>query len=96
MWTKSKYVNAYIFPEILNVKDVLLHFFAISSILNAILLFNFPNRKMWETSMKGLLSLVRRTSPSSFAYISEKVGYSFVDKVMHSVQMGSSEFWSCV
>ncbi|KAL3366321.1 hypothetical protein AABB24_011143 [Solanum stoloniferum] len=38
-------------------------------------------RKMWETSMKGLLSLVRRTSPSSFAYISEKVGYSFVDKM---------------
>ncbi|KAL3335205.1 hypothetical protein AABB24_031420 [Solanum stoloniferum] len=38
-------------------------------------------RKMWETSMKGLLSLVRRTSPSSFAYISEKVGDSFIDKM---------------
>ncbi|KAF3672994.1 Mannosyl-oligosaccharide 1,2-alpha-mannosidase MNS2 [Capsicum annuum] len=31
-------------------------------------------RKMWETSMQGLLSLVRRTSPSSFAYIGEKLG----------------------
>ncbi|XP_027773700.1 mannosyl-oligosaccharide 1,2-alpha-mannosidase MNS1-like isoform X3 [Solanum pennellii] len=38
-------------------------------------------RKMWETSMKGLSSLVRRTSPSYFAYIGEKVGDSFVDKM---------------
>ncbi|XP_010322800.1 mannosyl-oligosaccharide 1,2-alpha-mannosidase MNS1-like isoform X2 [Solanum lycopersicum] len=38
-------------------------------------------RKMWETSMKGLSSLVRRTFPSSFAYIGEKVGDSFVDKM---------------
>lgn len=45
MWTKSKYVNAYIFHEILNVKDVLLQFFAISVISNSILLFNFPKQK---------------------------------------------------
>ncbi|KAJ8560152.1 hypothetical protein K7X08_004210 [Anisodus acutangulus] len=37
-------------------------------------------RKMWETSMKGLLSLVQRTSPSYFAYISEKNGDSIEDK----------------
>lgn len=36
--------------------------------------------------MKGLSSLVRRTFPSSFAYIGEKVGDSFVDKVMYSVK----------
>uniref|UniRef100_A0A1U7YN82 alpha-1,2-Mannosidase n=1 Tax=Nicotiana sylvestris TaxID=4096 RepID=A0A1U7YN82_NICSY len=38
-------------------------------------------RKMWETSMKGLLSLVRRTTPSSFAYICEKMGSSLNDKM---------------
>lgn len=44
---------------------------------------NFASRKMWETSMKGLLSLVRRTTPSSFAYIGEKIGSSLNDKVMY-------------
>ncbi|XP_060206090.1 mannosyl-oligosaccharide 1,2-alpha-mannosidase MNS1-like [Lycium barbarum] len=38
-------------------------------------------RKMWETSMKGLLSLVRRTTPSSFAYLCEKMGSSLNDKM---------------
>ncbi|KAL0341758.1 UNVERIFIED_CONTAM: Mannosyl-oligosaccharide 1,2-alpha-mannosidase MNS1 [Sesamum calycinum] len=38
-------------------------------------------REMWETSMKGLLSLVRRTTPSSFAYLCEKIGNSLIDKM---------------
>ncbi|GAB2268489.1 mannosyl-oligosaccharide alpha-1,2-mannosidase [Dionaea muscipula] len=38
-------------------------------------------RDMWETSMKGLQSLVRRTTPSSFTYLSEKSGGSFIDKM---------------
>lgn len=38
-------------------------------------------RQMWETSMKGLLSLVRRTTPSSFAYLCEKSG----DAVNHKM-----------
>ncbi|KAI3814867.1 hypothetical protein L1987_14514 [Smallanthus sonchifolius] len=38
-------------------------------------------REMWETSMKGLLSLVRKTGPSSFTYISEKIGNSLIDKM---------------
>nr|GMC73033.1 mannosyl-oligosaccharide 1,2-alpha-mannosidase MNS1-like [Ipomoea batatas] len=38
-------------------------------------------RKMWETSMKGLQSLVRRTTPSSFTYLCEKMGSSFTDKM---------------
>ncbi|KAH0704742.1 hypothetical protein KY285_019020 [Solanum tuberosum] len=38
-------------------------------------------RKMWETSMKGLVSLVRRTTPSSFAYLGEKMGSSINDKM---------------
>ncbi|KAL3511529.1 hypothetical protein ACH5RR_024246 [Cinchona calisaya] len=38
-------------------------------------------REMWETSMKGLLSLVKRTTPSSFAYICEKTGNSLTDKM---------------
>lgn len=46
--------------------------------------------------MQGLLSLVRRTSPSSFAYIGEKLGDLLNHKVMYRVQMGSREFWSCV
>ncbi|RVW83680.1 Mannosyl-oligosaccharide 1,2-alpha-mannosidase MNS1 [Vitis vinifera] len=39
------------------------------------------SREMWETSMKGLLSLVRRTTPSSFTYICEKNGDSLHDKM---------------
>ncbi|CAH9122323.1 unnamed protein product [Cuscuta epithymum] len=38
------------------------------------------NRKMWETSMNGLLSLVRRTTPC-FTYLREKIGSSFTDKM---------------
>ncbi|KAJ0865392.1 putative mannosyl-oligosaccharide 1,2-alpha-mannosidase [Helianthus annuus] len=38
-------------------------------------------REMWETSMTGLLSLVRKTAPSSFTYISEKIGNSLIDKM---------------
>ncbi|CAK7345676.1 unnamed protein product [Dovyalis caffra] len=38
-------------------------------------------REMWETSMKGLQSLVRRTTPSSFTYLCEKNGNSFSDKM---------------
>ncbi|KAK4479223.1 hypothetical protein RD792_014734 [Penstemon davidsonii] len=38
-------------------------------------------REMWETSMTGLLSLVRRSTPSSFAYICEKTGSSLADKM---------------
>lgn len=42
-------------------------------------------REMWETSMKGLKSLIRRTTPSSFAYICEKTGSSLYDKVVCSL-----------
>lgn len=54
---------------------------------------NSANRKMWETSMKGLVSLVRRTTPSSFAYLCEKMGSSFNDKVMfrHLYIFGESD-----
>lgn len=38
-------------------------------------------REMWETSMKGLLSLVRKTTPSSFTYICEKNGDMLSDKM---------------
>ncbi|CAL0335317.1 unnamed protein product [Lupinus luteus] len=38
-------------------------------------------RDMWEKSMKGLLTLIRRTTPSSFAYICEKNGGSLSDKM---------------
>ncbi|XP_047332909.1 mannosyl-oligosaccharide 1,2-alpha-mannosidase MNS1-like isoform X2 [Impatiens glandulifera] len=38
-------------------------------------------REMWETSMKGLLTLVRRSTPSSFTYICEKNGDSLRDKM---------------
>ncbi|KAF7843130.1 Mannosyl-oligosaccharide 1,2-alpha-mannosidase MNS1 [Senna tora] len=38
-------------------------------------------RDMWEKSMKGLLSLIRRSTPSSFAYICEKNGQSLTDKM---------------
>ncbi|KAL9247224.1 hypothetical protein vseg_020677 [Gypsophila vaccaria] len=40
-----------------------------------------PYREMWETSMKGLSSLVRRTTPSSFTYICEKIAGSLNDKM---------------
>ncbi|KAM7254215.1 hypothetical protein ACFE04_031897 [Oxalis oulophora] len=38
-------------------------------------------REMWEKSMKGLLGLVKRSKPSSFAYICEKNGQSMSDKM---------------
>ncbi|GAV59696.1 Glyco_hydro_47 domain-containing protein [Cephalotus follicularis] len=38
-------------------------------------------REMWETSMKGLQSLIRRTTPSSFTYICEKNGNTLSDKM---------------
>ncbi|XP_011046600.1 PREDICTED: mannosyl-oligosaccharide 1,2-alpha-mannosidase MNS1 [Populus euphratica] len=38
-------------------------------------------REMWEKSMKGLLSLVRKTTPSSCTYICEKHGGSLTDKM---------------
>ncbi|CAI9753822.1 unnamed protein product [Fraxinus pennsylvanica] len=38
-------------------------------------------REMWETSMKGLLSLVRKTNPSNFSYLCEKIGNSLTDKM---------------
>ncbi|KAL4272356.1 hypothetical protein GQ457_13G018780 [Hibiscus cannabinus] len=38
-------------------------------------------RDMWETSMKGLQSLIRRSTPSSFAYICEKNGDSLTNKM---------------
>ena len=36
---------------------------------------------MWEKSMKGLLSLIKKSTPSSFTYIQEKNGNSYNDKV---------------
>ncbi|RWR75244.1 mannosyl-oligosaccharide 1,2-alpha-mannosidase MNS1 [Cinnamomum micranthum f. kanehirae] len=38
-------------------------------------------REMWETSMQGLVSLIRKTSPSSFTYICEKNGGSLSHKM---------------
>ncbi|PKA50854.1 Mannosyl-oligosaccharide 1,2-alpha-mannosidase MNS1 [Apostasia shenzhenica] len=38
-------------------------------------------REMWETSMEGLTSLVRRSTPSSFTYICEKNSDSLSDKM---------------
>ncbi|KAL9664755.1 hypothetical protein QQ045_020162 [Rhodiola kirilowii] len=40
-----------------------------------------PYREMWEKSMKGLQSLVRKSTPSSFAYICEKTGSSLTHKM---------------
>ncbi|KAK9134520.1 hypothetical protein Syun_013850 [Stephania yunnanensis] len=36
---------------------------------------------MWETSMKGLVSLIQKSTPSSFTYICEKNGDSLSDKM---------------
>lgn len=38
-------------------------------------------REMWEKSMKGLLTLVRTTTPSSFTYVCEKQGNSLTHKM---------------
>lgn len=37
---------------------------------------------MWEKSMEGLLSLVQKTTPSSFTYLCEKNGASLSHKVV--------------
>ncbi|KAK7265209.1 hypothetical protein RJT34_32825 [Clitoria ternatea] len=38
-------------------------------------------REMWGKSMKGLQSLIKKSTPSSFTYISEKLGDSLLDKM---------------
>ncbi|KAG2306437.1 hypothetical protein Bca4012_084546 [Brassica carinata] len=38
-------------------------------------------RDMWEKSMNGLVSLVKKSTPSSFTYICEKSGNSLSDKM---------------
>ncbi|GJN26521.1 hypothetical protein PR202_gb14456 [Eleusine coracana subsp. coracana] len=39
------------------------------------------DRQMWETSMEGLISLIRKTTPSNYHYICEKNGGSLSDKM---------------
>lgn len=48
---------------------------------HAIDLENFHSREMWEISMEGLLSLIRKTTQSSLSYICEKTGDSLSNKV---------------
>lgn len=50
---------------------------------SSISFWNLENRDMWEKSMKGLSSLIRRSTPSSFTYICEKNGGSLTDKVWY-------------
>ncbi|KAF8670271.1 hypothetical protein HU200_050806 [Digitaria exilis] len=38
-------------------------------------------RQMWETSMEGLISLTKKTTPSNYHYICEKNGASLSDKM---------------
>ncbi|CAJ1941752.1 unnamed protein product [Sphenostylis stenocarpa] len=38
-------------------------------------------REMWEKSMIGLQSLIKKSTPSSFAYISERLGNAVFDKM---------------
>ncbi|XP_006652783.1 mannosyl-oligosaccharide 1,2-alpha-mannosidase MNS1-like [Oryza brachyantha] len=38
-------------------------------------------RQMWETSMEGLISLTKKTTPSNYYYICEKNGGSLSDKM---------------
>ncbi|KAL2338689.1 hypothetical protein Fmac_013135 [Flemingia macrophylla] len=38
-------------------------------------------REMWEKSMIGLQSLIKKSTPSSFTYISEKLGNAVFDKM---------------
>lgn len=38
---------------------------------------------MWETSMEGLISLTKKTTPSNYHYICEKNGGSLSDKVKY-------------
>jgi len=37
---------------------------------------------MWEKSMIGLQSMIKKSTPSSFAYISERLGNAVFDKVL--------------
>jgi len=42
---------------------------------------------MWETSMEGLISLTKKTTPSNYHYICEKNGGSLSDKVKYPYQL---------
>ena len=64
-------------------------------------LCNSGYREMWKTSMKGLLSLVRRITPSSFAYICAKNGNALTDKVTDSNKVSViyccfNSWWFCI
>lgn len=37
--------------------------------------------------MKGLQSLIKKSTPSSFVYISEKLGNAFLDKVLFGMDI---------
>jgi len=37
---------------------------------------------MWDKSMIGLESLIKKSTPSSFVYISERLGNAVYDKVL--------------
>jgi len=43
---------------------------------------NGASREMWEKSMKGLQSMIRRSTPSSFTYLIERLGNADFDKVL--------------
>ncbi|URD98577.1 Glycosyl hydrolase family 47 [Musa troglodytarum] len=47
---------------------------------NSEALLNFHSREMWEISMEGLLSLIRKTTQSSLSYICEKTGDSLSNR----------------
>ncbi|RVX07856.1 Mannosyl-oligosaccharide 1,2-alpha-mannosidase MNS1 [Vitis vinifera] len=51
------------------------------ALINNAMKVDSKSREMWETSMEGLKSLIRRTTPSSFAYICEKNGRFLSDKM---------------
>jgi hypothetical protein len=54
------------------------------------------HRQMWETSMEGLISLTKKTTPSNYSYICEKTGGSLSDKVSFRILLTVQQvaFWS--
>lgn len=65
------------------VLDIYVLFFAgiVVLIFSIVMCWNLGIRDMWEKSMNGLLSLVKKSTPSSFTYICEKSGSSLTHKV---------------
>lgn len=80
---KTEHVKRYRFKTIVSLVHSLSNNHCNLSSMDINFICIFLSRQMWETSMEGLISLTRKTTPSNYQYICEKNGGSLSDKVKY-------------